>query len=107
MKRLAFGLAAILVIAVPGIAVAQAQGNALPVYQYKRFCKNLSKGQAVMARNCEAQEVLSYNQLRTIWQDPPAEKIQDKCYASNNPDRKTGSGSYVKYLNCIITQTGR
>jgi hypothetical protein len=107
MKRAALGLATILVtFTTCGIAGAWAQASGLPVYQYKRFCQDLAKGHAVMARNCESQEVLSYDQLRRIWQDPPSETIQDKCNASNVPNRRTGSGSYVKFLNCIVTNTG-
>jgi hypothetical protein len=107
MKRPASVLAATLFTAAAlagGMATAQA--GSLPVYQYKLFCKALGKGHDVMVQNCETQEVLSYKQLREIWQTPPSEDIQQRCYARNQPDKRTGSGSYVKYLNCIITNTG-
>lgn len=107
MKRPASRFAAILfsfVALTGGLTVAQAGG--LPSYQYKLFCKSLGRGQAVMVKNCETQEVLSYQQLRSIWQSPPSEDIQTKCFARNQPDKRTGSGSYVKFLNCIITNTG-
>jgi hypothetical protein len=107
MKRPASVLAVILVTSAALVgSMALAQAGGLPTYQYKLFCKALGKGHAVMVQNCETQEVLSYKQLRSIWQSPPAEDIQDKCYARNQPDKKTGSGSYVKYLNCIVTNTG-
>jgi len=106
MKRPAFGLAAILALAA-GLCVGTAHAAAgLPSYQYKRFCHDLAKGQPVMTANCETQEVLSFNEFHRIWQEPPAARIQEKCYASNMPNQKTGSGSYVKFLNCIITNTG-
>jgi hypothetical protein len=107
MKRPASSLAVFLFSAAMlcgGMAMAQAGG--IPAYQYKVFCKALGRGQPVMVQNCETQEVLSYQQLRVIWQSPPTEDIQAKCYTRNQPDRKTGSGSYVKYLNCIVTNTG-
>ncbi|CAM5773401.1 hypothetical protein LMIY3S_04166 [Labrys miyagiensis] len=107
MMRPASTFAATLItLAALGGSMAAAQAGNIPTYQYKIFCKALGKGHAVMVQNCETQEVLSYKQLRTIWQSPPDEDIQDRCYARNQPDRKTGSGSYVKYLNCIVTNTG-
>ncbi len=107
MKRPASGLAVIMLsFAALGGGMALAQAGGIPTYQYKLFCKALGKGHAVMVQNCETQEVLSYQQLRSIWQSPPTEEIQSKCYARNQPDKRTGSGSYVKYLNCIVTNTG-
>jgi hypothetical protein len=107
MMRPASVLAAtLLALASLGGIMATAQAGGLPVYQYKLFCKALGKGHAVMVENCETQEVLSYKQLREIWQTPPSDDIQERCYARNQPDKRTGSGSYVKYLNCIITNTG-
>ncbi|GLS23060.1 hypothetical protein GCM10007874_60800 [Labrys miyagiensis] len=106
MRPASFLAATLFTLAAWAGSMAAAQAGGLPTYQYKLFCKALGRGQAVMVQNCETQEVLSYQQLRTIWRTPPAEDIQDKCYARNQPDKRTGSGSYVKYLNCIITNTG-
>jgi hypothetical protein len=105
MKCAAQGLAVMLAaIAAVGVTETRAQAATIPVLAYKRFCKDLSRGQPVMASNCEAQEILAYRQLRTIWQAPPSDRIQDKCSAAGKVGRLTGS--YVKYLNCIITYMG-
>ncbi|MDT3381465.1 hypothetical protein ACETRX_27455 [Labrys portucalensis] len=107
MKRPASGFAALLLCLSAFCAGAQpAQATTLPVYQYKLFCQQLGKGNAVMVQNCETQEIMSYNQLRRIWRAPPAAEVQDRCFARNQPAPRTGLGSYVKFLNCIITNTG-
>ncbi len=107
MKRPASALTALAItLSALGTTADSAQAYSLPVYQYKLFCKALAKGHAVMTSNCETQEVLSFRQLQMIWQTPPAPEIQKKCYANNAPDARTGSGSYVKFLNCITTNTG-
>ena len=91
MKHPASAFAAILLtLAALGGSTEVAQAGGLPIYQYKLFCKTLGRGHAVMVQNCETQEVLSYQQLRTIWHSPPDEQIQDRCYARNQPDRRTG-----------------
>jgi len=50
--------------------------------------------------------VLAYRQLRSIWQAPPSERIQERCSNAGVVSRAAGTGSYVKYLNCIITYMG-
>ena len=107
MKCAGHGLAVLLVaVAALGTIDTKAQAAGIPTLAYKRFCRDLSRGQPVMAANCEAQEVLAYRQLRTIWRSPPSDRIQEKCSNAGIVTRATGTGSYVKYLNCIITYTG-
>jgi hypothetical protein len=107
MKCAAHGLAVLLAAAAAfGATETKAQAGAIPALAYKRFCRDLSRGQPVMAANCEAQEVLAYQQLRTIWQSPPSDRIQEKCSLAGIVNRARGTSSYVKYLNCIITYTG-
>lgn len=107
MKRPASAFAAfLLLLSALGAGTIPARATTLPVYQYKLFCQQLGKGNAVMVQNCETQEIMSYNQLRRIWRAPPAAEIQDRCFARNQPAPRTGLGSYVKFLNCIITNTG-
>ncbi|WP_448954310.1 hypothetical protein [Labrys neptuniae] len=107
MKRPASAFAALLFcLSAFGAGTSLAQATTLPVYQYKLFCKQLGKGNPVMTQNCETQEIMSYNQLRQIWRTPPTIEVQDRCFARNQPAPRTGLGSYVKFLNCIITNTG-
>jgi hypothetical protein len=107
MKCAAHGLAILLAaVAAVGAADIEAHAATIPVLAYKRFCRDLARGQPVMAANCEAQEVLAYRQLHAIWQSPPSDRIQDKCSMAGIVRRATGTGSYVKYLNCIITYMG-
>ncbi|MDQ0391043.1 hypothetical protein [Labrys monachus] len=107
MKCAAHGLAVMLVAAAAcGVTEMKAHAATIPVLAYKRFCRDLSRGHPVMAANCEAQEVLAYRQLHAIWQSPPSDRIQDKCSTAGVVSRTTGTGSYVKYLNCIITYMG-
>ena len=107
LKRPAAFLPVVLVaVAAFGATETRSQAAPIPILAYKRFCYNLARGQPVMAANCEAQEVLAYRQLRTIWRSPPSDRIQGRCSDAGIVSRASGTGSYVKYLNCIITYMG-